>query len=106
MWLKCANLEDTHKPNLVFTDCFKLWFCSCAAGQRSKGACVHIVSVIMGMAATDAQRPLWNIIPSPSLDAETFPDTHISPESVLQQRPSSSNVSYETEQPLAKRSRH
>ena len=106
MWLKGANLEDMHKPNWFFTNCFKLWFCSCAAGQRSKGACVHIVSVIMGMAATDAQRPLWNIIPSPSLDAETFPDTHISPESVLQQRPSSSNVSYETEQPLAKRSRN
>ena len=80
--------------------------CGSAVVPLAKGACVHIVSVIMGMAATDAQRSLWNIIPSPSLDAETFPDTHISPESVLQQRPSSSNVSYESEQPLAKRSRH
>ena len=68
---------------------------------RSKGSCVHVLSVIMGLAAKNEQRKLYDIMPSPSLDAETFPDTHISPESVLQQRPGSNSG-----QPSSKRSRN
>lgn len=106
MWLRGANLQDTHESNWFFKNCFKFWFCTCAAGCRSKGACVHVVSVVLGMACNGDQRSIWEIIPSPSLDAETFPDTHISPESVLQQRASSSHVSNIDEQPSTKRSRH
>ena len=106
MTLQGAYLEDTHEPNWFFKNCFKMYFCTCAAGSRSKGACVHVVSVVLGMAASNAQRSIWEIIPSPSLDAETFPDTHISPESALQNRPSSSHVSFADEQPSAKRTRH
>ena len=103
MTLTCAYLEDTHEPNWFFKNCFKMYFCTCAAGSRSKGACAHIVSVVLGMAASDVQRLIWKIISSPSLDAETFPDTHISPESALQNRLSSSHVTFTDEQPSANR---
>jgi len=54
----------------------------------------------MGLAGKNEQRKLDDIMPSPSLDTETFPNTHISPESVLQQRPGFSG------QPAAKRPRN
>ena len=63
---------------------------------------MHVLSVIMGLSAKNEQRKLYDIMPSPSLDAETFPDTHISPESVLQQRPGVSGSG----QPASKRSRN
>ena len=99
--LQGADLRDTDQPNYFFTNTIKLWFCTCSAGTRSKGSCVHVLSVIMGLAAKNEQRKLYDIMPSPSLDAETFPDTHISPESVLQQRPGSNSG-----QPSSKRSRN
>ena len=105
MRLQDADLEDTDKPNWYFRNCFKLWFCSCASGARSKGAYVHVTSVIMGMGASNHQRGLYKVIPTPSLDAETFPDTHISPESILQQRPSTSGASEISDQPSSKRPR-
>lgn len=100
--LQGADLRDTDQPNYFFTNTFKLWFCTCSAGARSKGSCLHVLSVIMGLSAKNEQRKLYDIMPSPSLDAETFPDTHISPESVLQQRPGVSNSG----QPASKRSRN
>ena len=68
MRLQDCDLTDTDKLNFFFKNCFKLWFCSCANGARSKGSCVHICSVIMGMAASNSQRGLWKVIPTPSLD--------------------------------------
>ena len=100
--LQGSDLRNTDQPNYYFTNTFKLWFCSCSAGSRSKGSCVHVLSVIMGLSLTQKQRELFDVMQSPSLDAETFPDTHISPESVLQQRPSGSS---ESPQPSAKRRR-
>ena len=100
--LQGSDLRDTDQPNYYFTNTFKLWFCSCSAGSRSAGSCVHVLSVIMGLSATKDQREIYDVMQSPSLDAETFPDTHISPESVLQQRPSGSSDSV---QPSAKRRR-
>ena len=105
MRLQDADLRDMDKPNWFFRNCFKFWFCSCPAGSRSMGSCVHITAVIMGMSATNSQRKLYKVIVTPSMDAETFPDTHISPESVLQQRPSTPAVSESPEQPLSKRTR-
>ena len=72
MTLTGAYLEDTHEPNWFFKNCFKMYFCTCAAGSRSKGACAHIVSVVLGMAASDVQRLIWKIISSPSLDARSL----------------------------------
>ena len=97
-----ADLRGTDQPNYFFTNTFKLWFCTFSAGARSKGSCVHVLSVIMGLSAKNKQRKLYEIMLSPSLDAETFPDTNISPESVLQQRPGVSGSG----QPASKRSRN
>ena len=77
--LQGADLRDTDQLNYFFTNTFKLWFGTCSAGARSKVSCVHFLSVIMGLSAKNEQRKLYDIMPSPSLDAETFPDTHISP---------------------------
>ena len=100
-----CDLKDTDKPNFFFKNCFKLWFCSCTAGARSKGSCVHVCALIMGLAANNDQRDLWKIIPTPSIDAETFPDTHISPDAPSTSRPMSSNIEASPQQPVAKRSR-
>ena len=106
MKLQGCDLKNTEKPNFFFLNCIKLYFCSCADGARSKGSCVHVCSVIMGMASGNTQRDLWKVTPSPSIDAETFPDTHISPETLLGSRQSVSNQPQSPNQPSRKRFRH
>ena len=47
-------------------------FALVAAGARSKESCVHVLSVIMGPAAKNERRKLYDIMPSPSLGRRNF----------------------------------
>ncbi len=75
------------------------------AGSGSKRACVQFTAVIMGLGASNQQRELFKVFQSPSMNAETCPDTHIFPESILQQGPSKSGQSKSSDQLSSKRTR-